>query len=121
MIIRNLFGCACNCYQEYKSCYEILGFHNVLIDATLGHITYLSRSFEGGRFVQTVLIEDMSHCYNIFGLHHAFVGCHTRAYPSNFAFTISRSVVQTSYSTYQAFRLHLYIDQMFRLHLHHIR
>ena len=56
-----------------------LGFHHVLIDATLGHIPYLSGSFGGGRFVQTVLIEDMSHYYDIFGLHHVYVGCHTRA------------------------------------------
>ena len=68
-----------------------LGFHHVLIDATLGHIPYLSGSFGGGQFVQTVLIKDISHCYDIFGLHHVFVGCHTRAYPFNFAFTISRS------------------------------
>ena len=116
----NLFACAYNCYQEDESCYEILGFRNVLIDATLGNIPYLSGSFGGGRFVQTVLIEDMSHCYDIFGLHHASVGCHTRAYPSNFAFTINRLDVQTSSSAYQAFRLRLYMDQMFKLHLHHI-
>ena len=54
-------------------------FHHVLIDATLGHIPYLSGSFRGGRFVQTVLIEDMSHCYDIFGLHHVSIGCHTKA------------------------------------------
>ena len=83
---------------------------SVLIDVTLGHIPYLSGSFGGGRFVQTVRIEDMSHRYNIFGLHHVFVGCHTGEYPSNFAFTISRSDVQTSSSTYQAFRLHLHMD-----------
>ena len=97
------------------------GFHHVLIDATLGHIPYLSGSFGRGWFVQTVLIDDMSHCYDIFGLRHVYVGCHTRAYPSNFAFTIFRSDVQTSSSAYQAFRLRLHMDQMFRLHLHHIR
>ena len=69
------------------------GFHHVFIDAILGHILYLSRSFGRGWFVQTVLIDDMSHCYDIFGLHHVSVGCHTRAYPSNFAFTIFRSEV----------------------------
>ena len=69
------------------------GFHHVLIDATLGHIPYLLGSFRGGRFVQTVLIEDISHCYDIFGLYHVYVGCHTRAYPSNFAFTILASDV----------------------------
>ena len=90
------------------------------IDATLGHIPYLSGSFGGGRFVQIVLIKDMSHCYDIFGLHHVSVEWHTRAYPSNFAFTIFSSDVQTSSSTYQAFRLHLHMDQMFRLHLHHM-
>ena len=125
---------------------KFLGFHHVLIDATRGHIPYLSGSFGGGRFVHTVLIEDMSHCYDIFRLHHVYVGCHTRAYPSNFAFTIfslgvqtsplygsdvqtssashslaPQSDVQTSSSVYQAFRLRLYMDQMFRLHLHHIR
>ena len=31
-----------------------------------------------------------------------------------------QSDVQTSSSAYQAFRLRLYMDQMFRLHLHHI-
>ena len=97
-----------------------LGFHHVLIDATLGHIPYLLGSFERGQFIQTALIEDMSHCYNIFGLHHVYVGYHTRAYPSNFAFTINRSHVQTSSFAYQAFRLHLHMDQMFRLHLYHI-
>ena len=96
------------------------GFHHVLIDATLGHIPYLSGSFGGGRFVQTDLIKDMSHCYDIFGLHHVSIGCRIRAYPSNFVFTISRSNVQTSSSAYQAFRLRLHMDQMFRLHLHHI-
>ena len=96
------------------------GFHHVLIDATLGHIPYLSGSFGRGWFVQIVLIDDMSHCYDIFGLHHVSVGCHTRAY-SNFAFPIFKSNVQTSSSAYQAFRLRLHMDQMFRLHLHHIR
>ena len=97
------------------------GFHHVLIDATLGHIPHLSGSFGRGWFVQTVLIEDMSHCYDIFGLHHVSIGCHTRAYPSNFAFTIFRSDVQTSSSTYQAFRLRLHMDKTFRLHFLHIR
>ena len=92
-----------------------------MIDATLGHIPYLSGSFGRGWFVQTVLIEDMSHCYDIFGLHHVSVGCLTRAYPSNFVFTIFRSDVQTSSSTYRAFRLHLHMDQTFRLRLLHIR
>ena len=96
------------------------GFHLVLIDATLGHIPYLSGSFGGGQFVQTVLIKDMSHCYDIFRLHHVSIGCHTRAYPSNFAFTIFRLDVQTSSSSYQVFRLRLHMDQMFKLHLHHI-
>ena len=99
---------------------KFLGFHHVLIDATLGHIPYLPESFRGGWFVQTVLIDDMSHCYDIFGLHHVYVGCRTRAYPSNFAFTIFSSNVQTSSSTYQAFKLHLHMDQMFRLRLLHI-
>ena len=70
-----------------------LGFHHVLIDATLGHIPYLSGSFGGGRFVKTVLIEDMSHCDDIFGLHHVSIRCHTKAYPSNFAFIIFSSNV----------------------------
>ena len=96
------------------------GFHHVLIDATLGHIPYHSGSFGRGWFVQTVLIDDMSHCYDIFGLRHVYVGCHIGAYPSNFAFTIFSSGVQTSSSAYQAFKLHLHMDQMFRLHLHHI-
>ena len=77
-----------------------LGFHHVLIDVTLRHIPYLLGSFGGGRFIQTVLIEDMSHCYDIFGLHHVSVGCHTRAYPSNFAFTIFSLDVKTSSSAY---------------------
>ena len=71
-----------------------LGFHHVLINATLGHISYLSGSFRGGWFVQAVPFEDMSHCYDIFGLHHVSIGCHTRAYPSNFAFTIFSSKVR---------------------------
>ena len=54
-----------------------------LLDATLGHILYLSRSFGGGWFVQAILIEDMSYCYDIFGLHHVSIGCHTGAYPSS--------------------------------------
>ena len=97
-----------------------LGFHHVLIDVTLRHIPYLLGPFGGGRFVQIVLIEDMSHCYDIFGLHNVSVGCHTRAYLFNFAFTIFSSDIQTSSSAYQAFRLHLHMDKMFRLHLHHI-
>ena len=43
-----------------------LGFHYVLMDGTLGHIPYHSGSFGGGWFVQKVLIEDMSHCNDIF-------------------------------------------------------
>ena len=99
---------------------KFLGIHHVLIDSTLGHIPYLSGSFGGGRLAHTVLVEDMSHCYDIFGLHHVSVGCHTKAYPSNFAFIIFKSNFQTSSSAYQAFRLRLYIDQMFKLYLHHI-
>ena len=72
------------------------GFHHVLIDATLGHIPYLSGSFGRGWFVQAVLINDMSHCYDIFRLCHVYVRCHIGIYPSNFAFTIFSSGVQTS-------------------------
>ena len=97
-----------------------LGFHYVLIDSTLRHIPYLSGSFRGGRFVQTVLFKDMSHCYDIFRLHHVLIGFHTRAYPSKFAFTTFSSDVQTSSSAYQAFKLCLHMDRMFKLHLHHI-
>ena len=57
------------------------GFHHVLIDTTLGHIPYLSRSFGGGWFVQAVLIKDMSHCYDIFRLVHSSIGCHIGASP----------------------------------------
>ena len=57
------------------------GFHHVLIDATLGHTLYLSGSFGRGWFVQTVLIDDMSHCYDIFGISSCFDRCHTGAYP----------------------------------------
>ena len=49
------------------------GFHHVLIDATLGHTPYLSGSFGRGSFVQIVLIDDMSHCYDIFGLRHVML------------------------------------------------
>ena len=52
-----------------------------LLDATLGHMPYLSGSFGGGWFVHAVLIEDMSHYYDIFRLHHIYVASHTRAYP----------------------------------------
>ena len=45
---------------------------------------------------------------------------HTKAYPSNFAFTIFSSDVQTSSSIDQAFKLRLHMNQMFRLYLHHI-
>ena len=48
------------------------------------------------------------------------VGCHTRTYPSKFAFTIFSLDFQTSSSAYQAFRLRLHMDKMFRLHLYHI-
>ena len=82
-----------------------LGFHNVLIDAILRHIPYILGSFGGGLFVHIVLIEDMSHCYDISGLHNVSIGCHTKAYPFKFAFTIFSSNVQTSSSAYQAFRL----------------
>ena len=37
-----------------------LGFHHVLLDATLGNIPYMSGPSRGDLFVQTVLIEDMS-------------------------------------------------------------
>ena len=45
----------------------------MLIDATLGHIPNLLGSFGRGWFVQAVLIDDMSHCYDIFGLHHVML------------------------------------------------
>ena len=99
---------------------SFFGFHHILIDVILEHIPYLSGSFGGGQFVQIVLIEDMSHCYDIFGLHHVYVGCHTRAYPFNFTFTTLSSDAQTSSSIDQAFRLRLHMNKMFRLHLHHI-
>ena len=54
-----------------------------LLDDTLGHIPYLPESFGGGWLVQEVLIEDMSHYYDIFGFHHVSVGCHIGAYPSS--------------------------------------
>ena len=111
----NLFVCAYNCYREDESCYEILGFYHVLIDATLGHIPYLSGSFRGGRFVQTVLIEDMSHRYKISGLHHVYVGCHTEAYPSNFAFIWIRC------SDFICITFSSIAGQTFRLRLLHIR
>ena len=106
----NLFVCAYNRYREDESCYEILGFHHVLIDATLGHIPYLSGSFGGGRFVQTILIEDMSPCYDIFGLHHVYVDVILGHTP----------LTSPLLSSVQEFKLRLYMDQMFRLHLHHI-
>ena len=87
------------------------GFHHVLIDAILGHIPYLSGSFRGGRFVQTVLIEDMSHCYDIFRLRHVMLDVILRHTP----------LTSPLLSSVQPFRLLLYMDQMFRLHLHHIR
>ena len=52
-----------------------------LLDATLGHIPYLSGSFGGGWFVHTILIEDMSHCYDIFRLRLVYVRCYTRHTP----------------------------------------
>ena len=86
------------------------GFHHVLIDATLGYIPYLSGSFRRGWFVQTVLIDDMSHCYDIFGLHHVMLDVILGHTP----------LTSPLLSSVQAFILRLYMDQMFRLHLHHI-
>ena len=83
------------------------GFHHVLVDATLGHTPYLSGSFGRGWFVQTILIDDMSHCYDIFGLRHVMLDV--------------ISLTSPLLSSVQAFRLRLHIDQMFTLHLHHIR
>ena len=87
-----------------------LGFHHVLIDSTLGHIPYLSGSFGRGWFVQTVLIDDMSHCYDIFGLRHVMLDVILGHTP----------LTSPLLSLVQAFRLRLYMDQMFRLHLYHI-
>ena len=87
------------------------GFHHVLIDATLGHTLYLSGSFGRGWFVQTFLIDDMSHCYDIFGLRHVMLDVILGHTP------LSSPLL----SSVQAFRFLLYMDQMFRLHLHHIR
>ena len=86
------------------------GFHHVLIDATLGHIPYLSRSFGHGWFVQTVLIDDMSHSYDIFGLHHVMLDVILGHTP----------LTSPLLSSVQVFRLRLYMDHTFRLHLHHI-
>ena len=87
-----------------------LGFHHVLINATLGHTPYLSGSFGRGWFVQIVLIDDMSHCYDIFGLRHVMLDVILGHTP----------LTSPLLSLDQAFRLRLYMDQMFRLHLHHI-
>ena len=100
--------------QNPQEFYGLTGFQR---DPRIWGVTGL---FGGGWFVQEVLIEDMSHCYDIFRLYHVSIGCHTRAYPSNFAFTIFNLDFQTSISAYQAFRLPLHMDQMFRLHLYHI-
>ena len=86
------------------------GFHHVLIDATLGHTPYLSGSFGRGWFVQTILIDDMSHCYDIFGLRHVMLDVILGHTP----------LTSSLPSLVQAFRLRLYMDQMLRLHLHHI-
>ena len=86
------------------------GFYHALIDATLGHTPYLSRSFGRGWFVQTVLIDDMSHCYDIFGLRHVMLDVILGHTP----------LTSPLLSLVQAFRPRLYMDQMFRLHLHHI-
>ena len=72
------------------------GFHHVLIDATLGHTLYLSGSFGRGWFVQTVLIDDMGHCYDIFGISSCFDRCHTRAYPLFFGIIWTRLVCPDS-------------------------
>ena len=87
------------------------GFHHVLIDATLGHTPYLSGSFGRGWFVQKVLVDDMSHCYDIFGLRHVMLDVILGHTP----------LTSPLLSSVQAFRLRLYMDQMFKLHLHHIR
>ena len=87
------------------------GFHHVFIDATLGHTPYLSGSFGRGWFVQTVLIDDMSHSYDIFGLRHVMLDVILGHTPLTLPLL----------SSVQAFRLCLYMDQMFRLYLHHIR
>ena len=107
-----------------------------MIDATLGHIPYLSGLFGGGRFVQTVLIEDMSHCYDIFGLHNVYLDVilghtpltsplisvdqtfrlcllHTRH--SDFAFIWIRC------SDFICITFASTTDKTFRLHLLHIR
>ena len=86
------------------------GFHHFLIDATLGHTPYLSGSFGRGWFIQTVLIDDMSHCYDIFGLRHVMLDVVLGHTP----------LTSSLLSSDQAFRLRLHMEQMFRLHLHHI-
>ena len=50
-----------------------MGFHHVLIDATLGHIPNMSGSFGRGWFLQAVRSDDMSHCYDIFGFRHVML------------------------------------------------
>ena len=87
------------------------GFHHVLIDATLGHTPYLSGSFGRGWFVHTVLINYMNHCYDIFGLRRVMLDVILGHTP----------LTSPLLSSVQAFRLLLHIDQMFTLHLHHIR
>ena len=81
-----------------------------MIDATLGHIPNLSGSFGRGWFVQAVLIDDMSHCYDIFGLRHVMLDVILGHTP----------LTSPLLSSVQVFRLRLYMDKMFRLHLHHI-
>ena len=85
------------------------GFHHFLIDATLGHIPNMSGSFGRGWFDQAVLIDDMSR-YNIFGLRHVMLDVILGHTPLTLPLL----------SSVQAFRLRLYVDQMFRLHMHHI-
>ena len=76
-----------------------LGFHHVLIVATLGHIPYLLRSLGVYLFVHTFLIERMNLVMTFLGFHHVLIDCHTREYP--LSFEIIRSLFVYTYNPYR--------------------
>ena len=95
-----------------------------MIDATLRHIPNLLGSFGRGWFVQAVLIDDISHCYDIFGLRHVMLDVILGHTPLIYYLQFRRSdfaFIWIRCSDFICITFASSTDQMFRLRLLHIR
>ena len=125
-------------------CYDIFGLRHVMLDVILGHTPLTSPLLSADQTFRLRLLHRRSdfafiliRCSDFICITFASTAGQTfrlrllHIKRSDFALTwircsdficitLASTADQTSFSAYQALRLCLHIDQMFRLHLHHI-